>query len=263
MFLNCINLGFSYNGVVDTLKNINLDINKGETLAIVGASGCGKSTLLRLISGILPNDQKNKLSGILSLNGKIPNDYIKTGKLAFMFQEPTLMPNLTVRENIAFPLKIQGIKDESKVTNLIQSVGLTDYADYYPKQLSGGMKTRVSLARSFVTNPEILLLDEPFSALDIAWKNNLYLELSNLVSNSSTTVIIVTHDIQEALLLASKVLVIDKSGSIIQQYNITSKFKLNDRLINMGDYIEDIYTDYFKPIQAHLLELDVKSVFLK
>ncbi|MBK8370380.1 MAG: ATP-binding cassette domain-containing protein [Saprospiraceae bacterium] len=174
MFIECQNINFNYITSARVLQDINFSLEKGKTLAIVGASGCGKSTLLRIVSGILPNSVGNSLRGKLEVDGLTPDLYRQTGKLAFMFQEATLMPHLNVKENIELPLNIKGKTDVQKVEDLIKAVGLEEYINYLPKQLSGGMKTRVALARSFSTMPELLLLDEPFSALDIAWKSKLY-----------------------------------------------------------------------------------------
>ena len=259
MALQISNISFGFSPSASVLNGISIDVNKGETLAIVGASGCGKSTLLRLVSGILPNSKNDTFSGTIAIDGTLPNDYIKKGKLAFMFQEATLMPNLTVKENIALPLKIKGIKDDTKVNELIATVGLTEYANYLPKQLSGGMKTRVSLARSFVTQPELLLLDEPFSALDIAWKSKLYVELEKLRNKYNTTVVVVTHDVQEALLLANKVAVLSKGGIVKADYTINSSFSITERVNDISSFMKEVYAEYMIPIQENIMN-DKKSV---
>lgn len=213
MFVQLKNVEFSY-GLRQILNNISFSIEQGETVAVVGASGSGKSTLLRLISGILPH-LDNTFSGLVDINTITPGDYLRKSKLAFMFQRPTLFPNLSVKENIEMPLKIQRKIDKKKINNLIRTVGLKGYEDYLPKQLSGGMKTRVALARSFVTTPELLLLDEPFSSLDIAWKDTLYHELKQLVKSFNTTVVLVTHDINEAITLSDKIICLGKKGEVI------------------------------------------------
>ena len=253
MFVSVSNLDFSYVDGSPVLRGISLGVRKGETLAIVGASGCGKSTLLRLISGILPNGVTQSLGGTVALNGQTADEYRKSGRMAFMFQEPTLMPNLTVRDNVAFPLKIQGKEDAQKVDSLLTVVGLSDFADYLPKQLSGGMKTRVALARSFVTDPEMLFLDEPFAALDIAWKSRLYVELESLVERSETTVIFVTHDVQEALLLSDNVLVFGKSGNVKASHKIETARSISDRVKDISGFMAEVYENYMLPIQDALM----------
>ncbi|MCB0753654.1 MAG: ATP-binding cassette domain-containing protein, partial [Ignavibacteriae bacterium] len=261
MFINCNQIKFSYSKDKKVLNNISFSLAKGKTLAIVGASGCGKSTLLRILSGILPNAKGNSLQGEISIGGLTPDQYRQTGKLAFMFQEATLMPHLTVKQNIKLPLKIKGQSNEQKISDLIKAVGLTEYADYLPKQLSGGMKTRVALTRSFSTNPELLLLDEPFSALDIAWKSKLYIELEKLKEQHKTTVVIVTHDVQEALLLTDKVIVFGKSGIIINEETIPISDSILDRVTNIAEYNDrDVFRKLFSSIQKWILNDSVHDI---
>jgi ABC-type nitrate/sulfonate/bicarbonate transport system ATPase subunit len=221
MKIKISDLNFGYNENTFVLSKVNLNCDNNETVALVGASGCGKSTFLRLCCGILPNDKNQKFSGKLLIDEQEPSDLVKQGQVGFMFQEPTLFPNLTVKENIKLPLKLNGKKDSDKhVTDLLEKVGLIDYSDYLPSQLSGGMKTRVSLARTFITKPRLLLLDEPFTGLDVKWKFLLYRELELLISEYKPMVIMVTHDINEALLLSNHVFVFGKNGTILKNLNI-------------------------------------------
>jgi ABC-type nitrate/sulfonate/bicarbonate transport system ATPase subunit len=253
VFLNSQHINFSYTADKMVLNNISFSLAKGETLAIVGASGCGKSTLLRILSGILPNANGNSLQGEISIDGLTSDQYRQTGNLAFMFQEATLMPHLTVRQNIELPLKIKGNTNEQKIRDLIKAVGLEEYSNYLPKQLSGGMKTRVALARSFTTMPELLLLDEPFSALDIAWKSKLYVELEKLREKTDTTVVVVTHDVQEALLLADHVIVMNSFGSIETRKEIKSDYSIMQRVSNISGYMNSVYENYMLPIQDAII----------
>lgn len=253
MFLNCNNIHFAYTVDKMVLNGISFSLEKGETLAIVGASGCGKSTLLRIISGISPNAKDNNLQGEISIDGLTPDQYRQKGRLAFMFQEATLMPHLTVTQNIELPLKIKANTNEKKINNLIKAVGLEEYCNYLPKQLSGGMKTRVALARSFSTNPELLLLDEPFSALDIAWKSKLYVELEKLREETETTVVVVTHDVQEALLLADHVIVMNSFGGIETRKEIKSDKSIMQRVSNISGYMNNVYENYMLPIQDAIM----------
>lgn len=252
-------ISFYYTEGKEVLQNISFDLEKGKTLAIVGASGCGKSTLLRIISGILPCTNSNRLQGTLSVENQTPDQYRQTGKLAFMFQEATLMPNLTVKENIELPQKIKGSNEKLKVAELIKAVGLEEYSTYLPKQLSGGMKTRVALARAFVTAPELLLLDEPFSALDIGWKSDLY---KRLVSLSHTTIVIVTHDVQEAILLADEIIVLNRKGSIQAMFSVKTSTSIKDRVNDIAGFISDkSFKELFPALQqAIILEGERASV---
>lgn len=254
MFLNCDNIGFSYIASKQVLNGISFSLEKGDTMAIVGASGCGKSTLLRILSGILTNTNGNNLQGEISIDGLTPDQYRQTGKLAFMFQEATLMSHLTVKQNIELPLKIKGQSNEQKISDLIKAIGLAEYSSYLPKQLSGGMKTRVALARSFVSTPELLLLDEPFSALDIAWKSKLYVELEKLRAQFNTTIVMVTHDVQEALLLADHIIVLNSLGSIELRKEISSTFTAIEKVINISEYMNSVYENYMLPIQDAIID---------
>ena len=223
MFINIKNLVFSYLLKAKlVLDDISLSIEKGETLAFVGASGSGKSTFLRILAGLIGKKKDNFLGGDIVIDTLTPLEYLKSRKLSFMFQEPALLPNCSVRKNVDLPLRIRGIQDgeakkefNKKVQEIIEIVGLSGYEDYLPKDLSGGMKTRTSLARSFVTNPELLLLDEPFSSLDCAWRDALYSELKQLRDENGTTIILVTHDIDEALSLSDKIVCLSHTGKIL------------------------------------------------
>jgi ABC-type nitrate/sulfonate/bicarbonate transport system ATPase subunit len=239
MYLDCQNINFNYTPEKRVLSDVTISLEKGKTLAIVGASGCGKSTLLRILSGILYNNNGNSLQGELKIDELSPDQYRQTGKLAFMFQGATLLPHLTVRQNIELPLKIKGDSNRQKTDNLIEAVGLKEYSNYLPKQLSGGMKTRVALARSFITNPELLLLDEPFSALDIGWRNKLYNELKILAEEFETTLLIVTHNVEEAILLADHIIVLNRLGAIQSRFNVSSSVSSKERVKNITDFMKD------------------------
>ena len=200
------------------LKDISFEYANTNAIAIVGASGSGKSTLLRLLSGsILPNPPSK-----VQVNNLFPRENTAEGNIGFMFQEPTLMPNLTVEENVILPLKLSGASNIEFAYSLIDKVGLSLFKSYLPSELSGGMKTRVALARTFVTKPELILLDEPFGALDVKWKTTLYRELEDLRKEFGATLLIVTHDIQEALLLSNDILVLAHDGTLLEKIKLNS-----------------------------------------
>lgn len=220
------NITFRYDKSRNIINDLSLNLNDDKVVAIVGVSGCGKSTLMRLISGLIVIEKDNFFEGKITVNELSPVEYRQRGKLSFMFQEPALLPNLSVYANIALPFRIKGIlNSQEKVDAVIETVGLTAFKDYLPKSLSGGMKTRVSLARSFITQPELLLLDEPFSALDVAWKTEIYEELKTLKEKFNTTVLFVTHNIDEALALSNKVLILGVDGNIIKDYVVSDNNK--------------------------------------
>ncbi len=218
------------------LKDVGLSVARQDTVAIVGSSGCGKSTMLRIIAGLVEGKAGEQI-GHVSVNGQSPTAYRKLGKLAFMFQEPTLLENRNVEDNIKLPLQINKYQDvQATVEDLLNAVGLNQYRHYLPKQLSGGMKTRVALARSFATNPELLLLDEPFSALDVAWRYQLYEEMERLKVRNNTTILLVTHDIEEAFHLTNGKIVVLGSGGVVlhntQEQGYLSRDEVRSQIID-------------------------------
>jgi len=243
MDIKVSNLQYAYS-VKPVLTNISFEYSNTDTIAIVGASGSGKSTLLRLLSGNIVTAENCILIENIS-----PKENTTNGNIGFMFQEPTLMPNLTVEENVLLPLKLKEIKDFSFAYILIDKVGLTAYKTYLPSELSGGMKTRVALARTFVTKPKLILLDEPFGALDVKWKTALYRELEMLRKEFNATLLIVTHDIQEALLLSNDILVLTHDGNLLEKIEIEAKlprvfddnaiFSLQDSYLRIRKLIMD------------------------
>ncbi|WP_423363487.1 ABC transporter ATP-binding protein [Mycoplasma sp. P36-A1] len=197
------------------LCNLSLDIDTEQISVILGKSGCGKTTLLRLISKLENYDQGNIC---------YPKDYTSS----YVFQEPRLMPWLNVEDNISF-----GIVDDSekhlKVSNLAKIVGLENYLNAYPKQLSGGMKQRVALARALATNPTLIYMDEPFAALDYFTRENMQDEIIKLYQETKTGILFVTHNIDEALKIAHKIVVINK-GEIAKVYDLKEELSKRDIL---------------------------------
>ena len=191
-----------YNNISDqssltALENVRLEIKKGEFTCIVGPSGCGKTTLLNLIGGL-----DNEFEGIISVNGASPGQGTAIG---YMFQSPRLMPWLDVGENIGLVLEKDSNKDK-KIKELLSEMELEKFIHAYPKSLSGGMRRRVALARAFITEPQLLLLDEPFLSLDVPVANRLRNMLLNLCKRHSATAIFVTHDLREAVYLGDRLI---------------------------------------------------------
>lgn len=241
------NISFSY-GENEILKNISLSVSKGESISIVGMSGAGKSTLLKSICNL--KNSNSKISGKILLDGITNYTFFENnrGRIGFLFQTLSLLPNLTVEKNISFPSKIIGKKniDKSLFESIINMVGLEKHRNKYISELSGGMKTRVALASVFMTKPEILLLDEPFASLDVAWKYELYKKFFELKNIYQTTEIIVTHDIQESIILSNKVYLLKKNGTLGKSYDINRNDINIENLNNLKQFLKsnnDIYLD--------------------
>ena len=198
----------AYDNGVMALGPLDLDVSKGEFVALLGPSGCGKSTALRLIAGLAaPTSGMVEVSHHEGETQLGPRPGLRIG---FVFQEPTLMPWTSVRENVRLPLKLAhapAAESDVRIDEALARVGLTEFADSYPRQLSGGMKMRVSLARALVTDPDILLMDEPFAALDEITRFRLNNDLLALWRNLSKTVIFVTHSVFESVYLSQRVIV--------------------------------------------------------
>ncbi len=190
---------------VQALSDATLDIAEGEFIALLGPTGCGKSTLLRVISDLL-----RPTGGVLSVRGQPAADARRRNDFGFVFQEAALLPWRTALANIRLPLEVVGYdaaKRNDRCAELLASMGLVSFGNSFPSELSGGMKQRVAIARALSWNPSILLMDEPFSALDEITKNQLQDELLRIWEREKKTIVFVTHNISEAVYLADRVVV--------------------------------------------------------
>ena len=196
---------------VEVLKDINLEIKKGEFISIVGSSGCGKSTLLKLITSL-----EDITSGSIKIDGEEVTG--PSEKCSMIFQESRLFPWLTTEQNIEFTLDKKTPRDKRKeiVKKHIDLVGLTGFEKAVPSQLSGGMQQRASIARALATNPEILLLDEPFGALDAFTRINMQEETLHIWEKENSTMILVTHDIDEAIYLSDRIVVLSAKPGFVK-----------------------------------------------
>lgn len=191
---------------VIALSNVNLEIKQGEFISLVGPSGCGKTTLLRTIA-----DLQKATSGSITVRGQSPSDIRNKKKYGIVFQSPVLYEWRTVRRNVCMPMELMGIpkKDRTaRVTKMLELVGLMEFGKKYPHELSGGMQQRVNIARALAIKPEILLMDEPFSALDEFTKEKLHEDVQRIWWKTNKTILFVTHNIQEAVFLSTRVVVL-------------------------------------------------------
>ena len=207
-----------YDNGVAALGPLDLDVKRGEFVSLLGPSGCGKSTALRLIAGLTTPS-----SGVVGVSHRTGGT--RAGhSIGFVFQEPTLMPWASVRDNVRLPLKLAGMpatEAETRIGEALAQVGLSEFAAAYPRELSGGMKMRVSLARALVTSPDILLMDEPFAALDEITRFRLNNDLLELWRKLQMTVVFVTHSVFESVYLSQRVVVMSaRPGRISAEFSI-------------------------------------------
>ena len=220
------------------LDNINIDIYEEDFISIVGPSGCGKTTILSILANI-----EDKTEGTITSTKDI--------KLGYMLQKDALFPWLTVLENCLLGLKIKNklTKDnKEKVISMLSEYGLSEFMNKYPNSLSGGMRQRVALIRTLAVDPDILILDEPFSALDFQTRHFLYDELDSIIKKEKKTVILVTHNIEEALILSNKVVVLSNRPATVKNiydinYTNRSIPSLNRKCIEFQDYYDSIWRD--------------------
>ena len=240
----------SRNGEMIALNGVNLDIAENEFICVVGPSGCGKSTLLNIIAGLL-----EPTSGAVYCDG---NKVVGTGtERGVVFQQYALFPWMTVKKNVMFGLKLQGIKGkeaEERAMKYIKMVQLEDFLDHYPKELSGGMKQRVAIARAYAVNPSVLLMDEPFGALDAQTRTQLQSELLETWEKEQKTCFFITHDVDEAIILSQKVIIMSARPGRIKEivdinipYPRTQETKMSPEFLELKNHIwGQVYQEYLE-----------------
>ena len=238
------------NGKTIALNGVNLDIKENEFICVVGPSGCGKSTLLNIIAGLL-----EPTSGTVMLDGKVIEG---TGvERGVVFQQYALFPWRTVLKNVMFPMEMKKVpKDEAEAIarKYIKSVGLEGFEKSYPKELSGGMKQRVAIARAYAANPEVLLLDEPFGALDAQTRVQLQTELLETWEKEKKTCFFITHDVDEAIILAQRVIIMSARPGRIKKivdidipYPRTQATKTDPRFLELKSEIwNQVYQEFLE-----------------
>ncbi|MFQ5913139.1 MAG: ABC transporter ATP-binding protein [Nitrospinota bacterium] len=248
----------SRSGEVFALDEVSFEIERGEFVSLVGPSGCGKSTLLLLISGILPPS-----SGEIFIEGRrLDAPYTELG---FVFQLDILLDWRTVLENVMLPVQIKRMgyrKHLSKARNLLRRVGLAGFEAKYPQELSGGMRQRVAICRALIKSPELLLMDEPFGALDALTREQMNLDLQRMVQGERYTVVFITHSIEEAVFLSDRVLVMSaRPGRIVEDMTIHLPRPRTFTCREMDEYHR--YVSRIRKIfeeQGVLLQADVDDV---
>lgn len=236
-------------GNIKVLDNINLHIENGEFVCILGPSGCGKTTLINIIAGF-----EEKTSGEMFLNNKEIRG-IDTNRV-MMFQEAALFPWLKVIDNVEFGMKMKGIKSnyrKARALEYLKMVNLLKFQNYYIHELSGGMRQRVALARSLAMDSELLLMDEPFSALDEETRRNLHLELLKIWEESGKTILFVTHNIEEAIMLADTIYIISTYSGVIKK-----KIELSENRSERknSEYLDRIADEIREELRS---EVDVRA----
>lgn len=245
-----INNVTKYFGDTQVLNDVDFSINDGEFVSIVGTSGCGKTTLLRIVAGL-----DHPTEGEVLLDGQRVDE--PTRKIGIAFQSDRLLPWRSVRKNVTLGLELGrtgGKIDNARIDALIDLVGLSDFTKYYPYQLSGGMKQRVNLARALAVDPEVLLLDEPFAALDAQTRELMQLELLRIWGEEKKTVYFITHQIDEAVFLSDRVIVLERRPGRVREIIDINLDRPRDLSIKRTEafngYVEQIWS---------LLERDVRN----
>ncbi len=223
-------VGKTFSNGVTALRNVDLTIGQGDFVSLLGPSGCGKSTALRIIAGLsIPT------TGVLDWNKPLGDDCI-----GFVFQEPTLLPWASVFDNIWLPLRLRGVsrdKATPAIREMIERVHLTGFENAMPRELSGGMKMRVSIARGLVTKPRLLLMDEPFAALDEITRFKLNNDLLELWQDERFTVVFVTHSVFESVFLSNRIVVMAaRPGRVFREISVDAGYPRDDTFRTSPDY---------------------------
>ena len=237
-------------GEVVALNGVDMEIRENEFVCVVGPSGCGKSTLLNIIAGL-----ERPTSGRVCVKGK---EVVNPGsELGVIFQQYALFPWLTVKKNVKFGLKLRGVKEPELsviADKYIRLVGLEEFGDSYPKELSGGMKQRVAIARAYAVNPEILLMDEPFGALDAQTRTQLQTELLETWEKEKKTCFFITHDVEEAIILAQRVVIMSARPGRVKEivpvnipYPRTQETKMTKEFLDLKVHVwGQVYMEFLE-----------------
>jgi len=233
---------YSDSGIL-AVKDLSFTIEKGEFISIVGPFGCGKTTILNLVGGITEN-----YKGSIKINNKSPSEARKKREIGYCFQKPNLLPWLNVLENVLLPQKIANIrKDQTRALKLLKMVDLDSYASMKPYNLSGGMQQLISITRSLILNPDILLLDEPFSSIDEINRSKMQLRLLEIHKKTKKTTVMITHSINEAVFLSDKIIVLSPRPATVNKVVTVVFQNRNERTA-----FSKIFLDYVKIVKKEL-----------
>lgn len=245
--------------MITAVEKANIEIQDGDFVSLIGPSGCGKSTIIRMLDDITkPTSGEIYIDGeMIPKKKKISPEQIK--KMGFVFQQPNLLPWMTVRQNVALPLRVFGLKGEKwekNIDRLLEMVRLTKYANAYPVEISGGMVQKVGVIRAMVHDPEILLMDEPFGALDDMTREQLNIELLSIWRETKKTIIFITHNVEEAILVSSKAYVMGTNpGRIVSEVEIDLN---RPRTLDM--IREKKFIDYEEKLTALIGKVDLSKI---
>jgi NitT/TauT family transport system ATP-binding protein len=227
------------------LDDFTVEIRPGEFIVIIGPSGCGKSTLLRLLGSL-----DSPTQGVVLIDGKHPSELARAHRLGVAFQDHALLPWLTSWDNVALPFRVAGLKpDKVQIDSLLALVGMSDFSRARPRHLSGGMRQRIAIARALALKPDVLLLDEPFASLDAVTRRRMNLELQRIWSDRPTTTLQVTHSVEEAVLLADRVVVMSARPGRIKLIREIGFDRPRSQALMMS-------SDFHAVVDALTLELD-------
>jgi NitT/TauT family transport system ATP-binding protein len=243
---------------VEALHSVTLTVEAGEFVTVVGPSGCGKSTLLNVIAGLLVPGGGVQIAGEILLDDTPFHQHIgRNISLGYVFQKDALLPWRTVRQNVEVGLEIRGIPREERrqrTDRFIEMVGLSDFANHLPHQLSGGMRQRVSIIRTLVYNPDVILMDEPFGALDAQTKLFLADELLRIWQEMHKTIILVTHDLEEAITLSNRVfLMTARPGTMKKEYKIEIPYPRSAFTIRFTEHFSHLYRFLWDDLRDEVL----------
>ncbi|PRO66431.1 ABC transporter ATP-binding protein [Alkalicoccus urumqiensis] len=229
-------VGKVYANDTTALQNVNLEIRRGEFYSFVGPSGCGKSTIFKLIAGL-----SEPTSGSIEMNG----EELSKEDIGFVFQNATLLPWRPVLDNVALPLELKGVgkkERREKAQEAVDLVGLSGYEESLPRELSGGMQMRVSIARALTARPKLLLMDEPFGALDEMTRQNLHFELLRIWQKTEMTVLFITHNVFESVFLSTKVAIMSAGPGRITKVHRIPDYERNERFRSSPEFSDWVGT---------------------